>query len=169
MPELTVRNAGPGDYARIVAIYNHYVLNTAATFDLRPFSVGERAPWFGGFGDDGPYQLLVATATASSGHVLGYAYSSRFNPRPAYDISVETTVYVDPEHVAGGIGSALYRELFARLANGALHGAYAGITLPNEASIRLHEKFGFHCIGVETEVGYKFDRYWSVGRYERRL
>jgi len=166
MTAVTVANAGPGDYGRIVEIYNHYVLNSAATFDTRTFTLGERAPWFAGFPDHGPHQLLVAR---SDDLVLGYAYSTRFNPRPAYDISVETTVYVDAAAVGGGVGSALYDELFSRLEATDLHGAYAGITLPNEASVRLHEKFGFREIGVESEVGYKFDSYWSVARYERRL
>ena len=162
----SVRNAGPGDYARIVEIYNHYVLNSPATFDTRPFSVGERVSWFAGFGDSGPHQLLVAVGDSG---ILGYAYSTRFNPRPAYDISVETTVYVDHRHRSGGVGSALYAELFRRLEQCDLHGAYAGITLPNDASVALHHRFGFHDIGVETEVGYKFDQYWSVARLERRL
>ena len=161
-----VANAEPGDYGRIVEIYNHYVLNSPATFDTRPFSLGERVPWFARFSVTGPHQLLVARA---DGQLAGYAYSGPFNPRPAYDISVETTVYVDPDHLGAGVGSALVEGLFERLENCQLHGAYAGITLPNEASVRLHLRFGFHEIGVETEVGYKFDQYWSVGRYERRL
>ncbi|MEM9208709.1 MAG: N-acetyltransferase family protein [Pseudomonadota bacterium] len=162
---ILVDNAGPGDYARIVDIYNHYVLSSPATFDTQTFSLGERATWFAQFADSGPYQLLVAR----DGDVLGYAYASRFNPRPAYDVSVETTVYVEPSACGRGVGSALYDSLFQRLADCGLHGAYAGITLPNDASVRLHERFGFHKIGIETEVGFKFDRYWSVARFERRL
>lgn len=166
MSPLVVDNAEPGDYGRVVEIYNHYVTHSAATFDLQPYSIGERVPWFAGFGTSGPYQLLVAR---SNERVVGYAYSSRFHDRPAYDISVETTVYLDPDHLGQGAGSALYSELFDRLNECELHGAYAGITLPNDASVRLHEKFGFKRIGIETEVGRKFDRYWSVARYERRL
>lgn len=162
---ILVDNAGPGDYARIVDIYNHYVLSSPATFDTQTFSLGERATWFAQFADSGPYQLLVAR----DGDVLGYAFASRFNPRPAYDVSVETTVYVEPSACGQGIGSALYDSLFRRLADSGLHGAYAGITLPNDASVRLHERFGFQKIGIETEVGFKFDRYWSVARFERRL
>ena len=101
--------------------------------------------------------------------VLGYCYSGPFNERPAYNISVETTVYVAPGHQGEGIGTLLYQELFSRLERCNLHGAYAGVTLPNESSVRLHERFGFQKIGVETEVGYKFDQYWSVARFERRL
>lgn len=166
MPDVTIRNAGPGDYERIVAIYNHYVLHSPATFDVRSYSLGERVSWLAGFGSSGPHQLLVA---ADKSGVLGYAYSAPFNPRPAYDISVETTVYVDPDALGRGIGSALYGDLFGRLEGIGLHGAYAGVTLPNEPSVQLHLKFGFREIGIEREVGRKFDRYWDVGRYERRL
>lgn len=166
MTDLIVRNAAPGDYARIIDIYNYYVLNSPATFDTQPYSLGERATWLAEFAEQGPYQLLVALA---GNEVAGYAYSSRFNPRPAYDISVETTVYVSAEHLGLGVGSALYAELFSRLEGIGLHGAYAGITLPNDASERLHAKFGFRQIGRETEVGFKFDKFWDVGRYERRL
>ena len=166
MSGVAIRNCGPGDYDDVVRIYNHYIEHSHATFDLTPYSVGERVPWFAEFADRGPYQLLVADV---DGEVVGYCYSSRFNPRPAYDVSVETTVYVTAEAAGRGIGSALYEELFRRLEGSGLHGAYAGITLPNDASVRLHEKFGFHRIGVETEVGYKFDKYWDVARYERRL
>ena len=166
MSDFVIQNCGPGDYAAVVEIYNHYIVNTAATFDTNRFSVGERVPWFAKFADTGPYQLLVAS---KAGSVVGYAYSDRFNQRPAYDISVETTVYVAPNALGQGIGGALYSALFEQLAGCGLHGAYAGITLPNDASVRLHESFGFRRIGVETEVGRKFDRFWSVARYERRL
>ena len=166
MPSTNIHNCGPGEYAAVVDIYNHYIEHSAATFDLQAYSVGERVPWFASFSDDGPHQLLVARADDT---VLGYCYSAPFNDRPAYSISVETTVYVAPDRVGQGIGASLYTELFARLEQCGLHGAYAGVTLPNDASVRLHKRFGFREIGVETEVGYKFDQYWSVARFERRL
>ena len=166
MAPVSIDNAEPGDLGRIVDIYNHYIRTSAATFDLQTYSIGERVPWFAQFSASGPHQLLAAKSGQA---IVGYAYSSRFHDRPAYDISVETTVYLDPEHLGHGVGTALYTELFSRLADCELHGAYAGITLPNDASIRLHENFGFRQIGIETEVGRKFDRYWSVARFERRL
>lgn len=166
MPSAIIHNCGPGEYAAVVDIYNHYIENSAATFDLQPYSVGERVPWFASFSDDGPHQLLVARPEET---VVGYCYSSPFSDRPAYNISVETTVYVAPGHQCRGIGTLLYKELFSRLECCDLHGAYAGVTLPNDASVRLHKRFGFREIGVETEVGFKFDQYWSVARFERRL
>lgn len=166
MATCLVTNCGSGEYAAVVEIYNHYVENTAATFDTNRFSVGERAPWFAQFQESGPYQLLVAK---EDDVVVGYAYSTRYKPRSAYDVSVETTVYVAPAELGRGIGSQLYADLLERLAGSGLHGAYAGVTLPNEASVRLHRRVGFHEIGVETEVGFKFNRFWSVARFERRL
>jgi phosphinothricin acetyltransferase len=166
MQSTSIHNCGPGEYAAVVEIYNHYIEHTAATFDLQPYSVGERVPWFAAFADEGPHQLLVAKPGEA---VVGYCYSAPFNVRPAYNISVETTVYVAPDSLGQGIGTMLYEELFRRLTDCGLHGAYAGVTLPNESSVRLHKRFGFHEIGVETEVGYKFDQYWSVARFERRL
>ncbi|MEM7503243.1 MAG: N-acetyltransferase family protein [Pseudomonadota bacterium] len=161
-----VSNCGSGEYAAVVEIYNHYVENTAATFDTARFSVGERAPWFAQFQSTGPYQLLVGKIDDA---VVGYAYSARYKSRPAYDVSVETTVYVAPEELGRGIGTQLYANLLDRLSGSGLHGAYAGVTLPNEASVRLHRRLGFKDIGVETEVGFKFSKYWSVARFERRL
>lgn len=166
MQDLRIHNCGPGDYDAVVRIYNHYVEHSPATFDVAPFTVGQRAPWFAGFSQSGPYQLLVAESDAG---VVGFCYSTQYKDRPGYSVSVETTVYVAPDVLGNGVGSALYEALFERLENSSLHGAYANITLPNDASVKLHRKFGFHEIGVETEVGFKFDQYWSVARFERRL
>jgi len=147
MTTCLVSNCGSGEYAAVVDIYNHYVENTAATFDTGRFSVGERAPWLAQFQSTGPYQLLVAKIDKV---VVGYAYSAPYKPRPAYDVSVETTVYVAPAELGRGIGTQLYSDLLRRLSNSSLHGAYAGVTLPNEASVRLHRRLGFNEIGVET-------------------
>ena len=161
-----VRVAEPGDLSRIVGIYNYYVENSHSTFDLATYSVGERVPWFAQFSADGPHQMLVAEA---DGKVIGWACSGAYKERPGYDVSVETTVYVDHEAFGCGFGTALYKTLFERLDGKGLHGAYAGIALPNDASVRLHEAFGFRKIGEFREVGYKFDRYWTVAWFEKRI
>lgn len=166
MAKLTVRDCRAADRGAVVAIYNHYVRTSAATFDLEPCTVSGRASWFDGFAASGPYRLLVAD---QDGAIVGFCSSQRFKDRPAYDISIETTVYVAADALGRGVGASLYRALFERLEGLDLHRAYAGITLPNEPSVRLHRKFGFHPIGIEHEVGRKFGRYWSVGRYEKRL
>jgi phosphinothricin acetyltransferase len=166
MKEVLVRHCGPGDYAGVVQIYNHYIEHSSATFDVIPSSVGARAPWFAQFAETGPYQLLVAI---SCDKVVGFCCSTRFKSRPAYEVSIETTAYVSPDALGTGVGMQMYTALFAGLAGNDLHGAYAGITLPNEASVALHEKLGFRKIGVFEEVGRKFDKYWSVAWFEKRL
>jgi phosphinothricin acetyltransferase len=166
MEDVLVRHCGPGDYDAIVRIYNYYIEHSHATFDVAPFSVGARAPWFAQFTQSGPYQLLVA---AKEDEVLGFCCSTRFRNRQAYEVSIETTAYVVPEFHGQGIGNKLYETLFAQLAGVGLHGAYAGVTLPNDASVSLYEQLGFRRIGVFDEVGRKFDKYWSVAWFEKRL
>lgn len=166
MDEVTIRHCAPGDYGAVVAIYNYYIENSHATFDTRPYSIGERAPWFSQFNENGPHQLLVAAQDTA---VLGYCCSTPFNARPAYDVSVETSVYLAKEAVGKGIGRRLYEQLLLNLGGTGLHGAYAGISLPNDASVKLHESLGFRKVGVYEEVGWKFDKYWSVAWYERRI
>jgi phosphinothricin acetyltransferase len=162
----SVRTAEPGDLSQIVDIYNYYVKNSHSTFELATSTVGERVPWFARFSADGPHQMLVAE---SAGKVIGWACSSDYKERPGYLVSVETTVYVDQQALGGGIGKELYESLLQRLDGKGIHGAYAAIALPNDSSVRLHENFGFRKIGEFREVGYKFDRYWTVAWYEKRI
>lgn len=165
--ETTIRSAQRADLPALVDIYNHYVRETPVTFDTAPFTIDTRETWFSSFSDDGPYRLLVATR---GGAVCGYASSSCFKPRKAYDVSVETTIYLDPGSVGNGIGSTLYGTLMdALIADPRLHRAYGGIALPNEASVALHEKLGFEHVGTYREVGQKFDRYWDVAWFEKDL
>jgi phosphinothricin acetyltransferase len=163
---ISVRTAEPGDLSQIVGIYNYYTESSHSTFDLATFSIGERVPWFAQFSVDGPHQMLVAE---SAGAVVGWACSSAYKERPGYVVSVETTVYVDHKALGGGIGKTLYKSLLQRLDGKGLHGAYAAIALPNDSSVRLHEMLGFRKIGEFREVGYKFDRYWTVAWYEKRI
>ncbi len=107
--------------------------------------------------------------TAGEGALLGYATSSSFRHKAAYAPSVEVTAYCAPHAVGRGIGTLLYTALFEALADEDVHRAYAGITQPNEASTRLHTRFGFRHIGTYTEVGRKFGRYWDVAWYQKDL
>jgi len=166
MKDVLVRHCGPGDYGSVVQIYNHYIEHSHATFDVTPYSVGARASWFAQFAASGPYQLLVAEVDE---RIVGFCCSTQFKQRPAYDVSVETTAYVEPDVTGEGIGRKLYQSLFAHLDEVGLHGAYAGVTLPNDASVALHARLGFRQVGVFNEVGRKFDQYWSVAWFERRF
>lgn len=161
-----VRPGCDTDVPRITEIYNHYVRETAITFDIEPITVEHRRQWFAQFDERGPHRLFVAEA---GGVVLGFADSHRFRDKQAYDTTVETTVYCAPTATGRGIGTLLYRALFDALRGEDLRRAVAAITLPNEASEALHRSFGFTLVGVMHEVGHKFGRYWDVAWYEKRL
>lgn len=162
---LEVRAAKSDDLNRLVDIYNYYVSETHITFDIEPFAVAARTQWFTQFAATGPYRLLVAEL---DGAVIAYASSSMFKPKPAYSTSVETTIYLDKAHAGRGHGARLYATLIDDLvAEPSVHRAYAGIALPNDASVALHEKLGFARVASYHEVGFKFDQYWSVDWYEK--
>jgi phosphinothricin acetyltransferase len=161
-----VRRAREGDLPELVAIYNHYVEHTAITFDLKTYTVDERREWWAQFAARGRHQLFVAE---QQGKVLGYAGTHRFRAKAAYDPSVEMTIYLAPGAVGRGTGARLYAALFDALRGEDVHRAYAGITLPNEASIALHRRFGFGDVGLFHEVGRKFDRWWDVTWLEKPL
>ncbi len=175
MPELRtevqVRPGVTNDVAALTDIYNHYVRETALTFDTVPFTPEQRMPWLLSHPEDGPHRLQVAQDVRIVGpaSVLGYATSSAFRPKAAYATSVEVSVYCTPQAAGQGIGTLLYESLFEALADEDLHRAYAGIALPNDASVRLHERFGFRHVGTYAEVGRKFGRYWDVAWYEKPL
>ncbi|MEU3682360.1 GNAT family N-acetyltransferase [Streptomyces sp. H23] len=166
--EVQVRPGVEEDLKALTDLYNHYVRETPITFDTEPFTPEERRPWLLSHPEDGPHRLRVA-AHADSQEILGYATSGPYRAKPAYTTSVETTVYVAPGAGGRGIGSLLYAALFDALAGEDLHRAYAGIAQPNEASTRLHTRFGFRHVGTYREVGRKFGRYWDVAWYEKPL
>ncbi|MFA9444856.1 N-acetyltransferase family protein [Egicoccus sp. AB-alg6-2] len=166
MDTLTVRDASPADLPAVAAIYTHYVLNTTTTFNTQVRTPREWTERFESEVRDGPYHLLVAEA---DGAVSGYAETQRFRPKPAYDRSLELSIYVAPDAQGRGTGGALLAALLDRLAGGAFHRLYSVIALPNEASVRFHEQWGFTHRGTLTEAGHKFGRYLDVAFYERAL
>jgi phosphinothricin acetyltransferase len=161
-----VRPATENDLEAINDIYNHYVIETHVTFDDEPVPMEARREWFTHYAAAGRHRLLVATEGET---VIGYASSSRFRPKPGYLTSVETTIYLAPEATGRGAGGKLYDELFKALEGQDLHRAYAGIALPNPASIALHEKFSFKRVALFSEQGRKFGRYWDVAWFEKPL
>ncbi|MEU0115606.1 N-acetyltransferase family protein [Streptomyces bobili] len=166
--EVQVRPGSEGDLEALTDLYNHYVRETPITFDTAIFTPEERRPWLLSHPEDGPYRLMVATDTDSQ-EILGYATSSPFRAKQAYATSVEVTIYLRPDAGGRGVGTLLYKALFEALTGEDLHRAYAGIAQPNEASVRLHERFGFRHVGTYREVGRKFGRYWDVAWFERDL
>jgi len=166
MAEAEIRLAEPRDLTALAGIYDHYIEHSAITFDLEPLGAEGRRAWFEGFAATGRHRLYVADAGETA---VGYACSHTFRPKGAYATSVETSVYLAPDRVGCGLGARLYETLFEALATEDVHRAYAGITLPNAASVALHERFGFAIIGTFREVGCKHGRYWDVAWYQKPL
>jgi phosphinothricin acetyltransferase len=167
MPINVVRPATLDDLQTLTDLYNYYVLNTAITFDLHPFTAEQRRPWFDEHRPYGPHRLLVAVGI--DGTCVGYASTSRWRPKPAYATTVEASVYCHPDAVGTGCGTALYTALFESLEQEDVQTIVAGVSLPNPRSVSLHERFGFRSVGVFHAVGRKFDKYWDVAWFERPL
>lgn len=164
-PTSVVRAAAGRDAAALADIYNHYVTRTAVTFEVEAVSASEMARRIAEV-QSVPLPWLVAEV---GGAVAGYAYASRWRGRCAYRLSVEVTVYVAAGRRGRGFGSLLYTPLLAELREQGTHAVMGGIALPNDASVALHEKFGFRKVAHFQEVGFKFDRWVDVGYWQRLL
>ena len=163
-PPYRIRSATARDAPKIAAIYAPYVRDTVITFEFEAPSADEFAARMAT--GDGRYPWLVAEGASG---ILGYAYASVFRARPAYRNTAESTVYIDQSARHRGIGRALMEALLAELRHRAFHRVIAGVTLPSDASVRLHERLGFTKVGVFREVGRKFDQWHDVGFWELPL
>lgn len=160
---MPVRPATPDDAAAVADIYNYYIANSHATFELDAINDGEmlrrmQDGWKAG------YPFLVYE---ENGEVLGYAYGRQFRPRRAYLHTIEVSVYIRNGSEGKSIGTRLYERLFEEIGKGDFHAIIGGISLPNDASVRLHEKFGFEKVAQFREVGFKFGRWIDVGYWEK--
>jgi phosphinothricin acetyltransferase len=164
MDDIGIRSAARDDLPRLTEIYNHYVVHTPVTFDIEPYTVERRESWFQQFAQTGRYRLLVAE---NGGRALGYAGTTRFRPKAAYEPTVETTIYCAPEAIGKGIGRRLYEALFQAVEGEDIHRFVAGYALPNPGSAALHAHFGFKQVGVFTQNGRKFGKYWDVAWMEK--
>ncbi|HET7387556.1 MAG TPA: GNAT family N-acetyltransferase [Nocardioidaceae bacterium] len=163
--EVIIRPAVEGDLADIATIYNHEVVNSTATFDLDPPDLGYwREKLAGNHPGD---HLLVAVDT--DGDVVGYAYSWSYRPRPAYHLTRETSIYLDPSVRGRGVARKLYPALLETMAASGVHTAVALVALPNPSSEALHKACGFEQVGMMREVGYKFDQWIDVAWYQKFL
>ena len=161
----SIRAASLADLPALTAIYNHYIIHTPITFDVKTYEPEQRRAWFDDHAPAGRHRLLVAE---EHGDIVGYATTSRWRPKAAYDTTVESSVYVRDDAVGRGIGRRLYAALFEAIAGEDVHTIVAGVALPNAASIALHERFGFREVGVFREVGLKFGKFWDVAWFQRR-
>ncbi len=166
MSNLIVRPAERADLPQMTEIYNHYILTTPITFDIDVVTPDQRVGWFEEHTHGPRYQLLVAQ---ENDRIVGYAGTGRFRDRAAYDTTAETTIYCAPDATGRGIGRTMYRTLFDALRGADLRRLVAGITIPNDPSVKLHRQFGFREVGVFSDVGRKFGRYWDVLWMERPL
>ncbi|MGZ6007035.1 MAG: N-acetyltransferase family protein [Rhizomicrobium sp.] len=166
MSDVLIRHVEAGDLPELLAIYNHYVVNTPVTFDLEPRTLAQRQEWLEGFAKTGRYQCFVAVR---GNRPIGWACSARLKEKAAYDTSIETSVYLAPGEAGKGLGGQLYQTLFGALSGEDIHRAFGGITLPNEASVALHKAVGFQHIGTYNEIGRKFGKFWDVALYLRPM
>ncbi len=160
-----IRLARPSDAEPIRAIYNVEVLGSTATFDLRPRTAEEQQAWMAEH--RGPHAAIVAVDDDDA--VLGFGSLSVYRDRPAYSTTVENSVYVDAACRGAGVGRALLEELVDLAGRHGFHAVIARIGGGNEASIALHVACGFAMVGVEQEVGRKFNRWLDVSVLQRLL
>jgi len=161
-----IRSVEIKDAQAISDIYNHYIANTVITFEEDLVNsqdmvnrinkvLSANLPWF--------------VAQDVSGNILGYAYASKWRERLSYRFSVEVTVYLSPDSAGKGVGSSLYESLFKALKANNMHSVIGGITLPNPASVAIHEKFGMKKVAHFEEVGLKFGQWLDVGYWQGTL
>lgn len=159
-----IRPARPSDAQALADIYNPYVRATIITFEEEPVSAEEMAARIGKV--TAAYPWLV---WEENGAVLGYAYGTTWRTRAAYRFAVETTIYLAAEQQGKGVGSRLYEALMVDLKGRGFHSALGCLGLPNDPSVRLHEKLGFRKVGHMREAGWKFGAWVDVGFWERML
>lgn len=160
-----IRDAEKGDSEAIAHIYNYYIENTAISFEEQPVSgsviqsrienvQGAGLPWVVALEDDA---------------VVGYAYATKWKERSAYRFSVEISVYLANQLQGRGLGAKLYETIFSKLKECGFHTVIGGITLPNPASIALHEKMGMKKVAHFEKVGFKFEQWHDVGYWQINL
>ncbi|MBD2862603.1 GNAT family N-acetyltransferase [Paenibacillus oceani] len=158
---LRIRPAVRQDLPKLLDIYNDAVIHSAATFDLTPQTLQERERWFAQFNERFP----IIVAENESG-VAGYCCLTPYRPKPAYQLTAELSIYLDTDCRGGGIGSVLLQHMIDMARDLGFHVLISGITGGNEASVRLHRKFGFTEAGVLREVGCKFNAWQDVYLYQ---
>jgi L-amino acid N-acyltransferase YncA len=161
---MKIRSATPDDASQIAAIYAPAVENSHISFEERAPTTGEMRERIRSYTQTHPWLVAV-----DNDAILGYAYACAHRTRAAYRWSTETAVYVRSDAQCRGIGKSLYLELFRLLKLLRFHGAYAGITLPNDASIALHRSVGFTPVGIYREVGYKAGAWRDTSWWQLQL
>lgn len=158
---MIIRRVEIKDAEDITAIYSYYIENTIITFEEELITVKEMASRIETISSKYPFLVYE-----ENGKVVGYAYATQWKARSAYRNSAENTIYLHPDAKGKGIGSILFSKFLDEIKKTDLHVLVGGIALPNEASVALHEKFGFKKIAQFEEIGFKFGKWIDVGYWE---
>jgi L-amino acid N-acyltransferase YncA len=164
MGTVRIRDADTADGAALAAIYAPFVTDSWVSFETQPPDAAEMAARIASYGSS--HGWVVAE---QDGAIAGYAYASPHRTRAAYATSADIAIYVAPGAQGQGLGRALYAALFERLRSRSIHAVFAGIALPNPASIALHEAMGMVPVGIYREVGWKLGGWRDVGWWQRLL
>ena len=156
-----IRPVNLNDTEELLDIYNYYVLNSIVTFDDEAVSIDTFKDEIARINTDYPFIVFEENS-----EILGYAYGSRWRPKPAYKHTVESTVYVKHDVLGKQIGTKLYTELLSQLKERNYHIVLGSLTLPNDSSVKLHEKLGFKQVAHFKEVGLKFGKWLDVGFWQ---
>lgn len=159
-----IRQIKLSDVEKILPIYNFHVENTIVTFDITPLTVEQYSEKVKRISDEFPFLVFEENNV-----ILGFAYASKWRPKPAYNQTAETTVYTHHDARGKQIGTKLYTELLKQMKDQNYKVAIGGISLPNDHSIRFHEKFGFEKIGHFSKVGKKFGKWIDVAFWQLNL
>lgn len=165
MNAIAVRRARREDCPEILAIYNDAVLRTTATYDYEPRTLAHRQGWF----DDHERTGLPIFVAVAGNRIVGWSALNRYHDRMGYRFTSENSIYIDEKHRGQGIGKLLLQPLIDSAKELKLHAIIAVIDAENQASLRLHERFGFETVGHFKQVGYKFNRWLDVVYMERLL
>ncbi|MEX1009108.1 MAG: N-acetyltransferase family protein [Acidimicrobiia bacterium] len=164
-----IRLAERRDAAGIRAIYNHYVTESTALFDMVPRTLDEQVQWIDEHSGGHPALVAVARGEDGTNRVVGFGSLSPFRSRPAYTTTVENSVYLLEEYQGRGVGRMVLEELIRLAELHGFHSVIARIAGSNDASIALHAACGFELVGTEREVGRKFGRWLDVVEMQRLL
>ncbi|MDR1631471.1 MAG: GNAT family N-acetyltransferase [Dysgonamonadaceae bacterium] len=160
-----IRNVKPFDAEHIAKIYNYYIENTAVTFDENPVTTEKIRQKI----DDICAKAYPYLVCEKNNQLVGYAHLNTWRSHSAYNITLETTIYIDPEHTGKGLGVKLYEALIEKSRKINIHSLIAVISLPNDSSRKLHEKFGFQLVGNFKETGIKFNKLIDVEFWQKIL
>jgi len=165
MDPLIIRNVQENDIPAIVEIYNPYITRTAVSFEEEPVTEPEMRRRI----EEVKTYALPWLCAEIDGSLAGYAYATRWRERSAYRFTAESTIYLGDGFLGRGIGVKLFSVLLEQVRAAGMHQVMAVITLPNPASVELHEKLGYVKVAHFSQVGYKFEHWLDVGYWQLAL